>query len=260
MNSVLYHNKKKRVNIFENKKYSVFSDTENYRRIQEILLKSKEKPKLNKQDFYFWDTFIFLNEIDDKLRDLDHSLMFLNSFPNIKTWREKIYRKDYFLYHYECYLSSIIGIFDRLLLLVNYVYDLKLFGIKVSLNNIKKKKKVSKKIENNLEKFNSYLEKIREQRNESSHRNKIKFNELNKIAIAEFNLKYSPTPFSKKGKEFKKKNDKFLEQEIKIFYDDFSKLKKEEIKVQIGEINEKVENILNLIYPLIEEKYNNLAE
>jgi len=120
---------------------------------------------------YAFDLFSLLTEISSNFDDLDHSVLFMSSFPSIKSWRSKMERKDYLAYHMESYYASIVGIFDRILHLINFVYDLGLHPVHVKLDILLKNSRVPAKIKTTLRKFDKYLQEseLKERRNRASH-------------------------------------------------------------------------------------------
>jgi hypothetical protein len=78
---------------------------------------------LNHLDYYNFDVFrrttLLINTIDR----LEKSILFLNGFPQEKTFEKKgVNRFDWIDYHYSYFVLSIHSLFDQSLILTNSVY------------------------------------------------------------------------------------------------------------------------------------------
>ena len=139
---------------------------------------------MSEKEKYISDTFGLSMEVVRKLTSLHYSYIFLKSYPTL--WKKTLKRVDYIKYHLEAYYNNLIGIFDRCLLLVNFIYDLGFqekyvrYNLIISNSHIKKEK-----VGSILNSFYTALSKIREYRNLITHREEIKDEELTPLSTYE---------------------------------------------------------------------------
>jgi len=89
-------------------------------KLQEI---DQEKSRgLSKEDAYIHLTWLLINEIENKFKDLDACIAFLSSYSKNGAVGKLLTREEYLFYHLEFYYIGVIGIFDRALKLVNHIY------------------------------------------------------------------------------------------------------------------------------------------
>jgi len=225
--------------------HEIYKDIEGY--IPKIVnkLRDAEKnkssyPLIGLEDFIF-GTFKFLDEIDKKLKDLDLSMIFISSFPSYKSWRKVMMRKEYILYHLEYFNINIIALFDRVLHLVNFLYDLGLSDRYVTINCITSNSNINKNLSKLLNDVNNNLDEIRKKQNRIKHKQKLKIDDLYLPSLIEFSL-------SNKGIRDKISNVDDFKKDMDFYYKfEIRKEKKKMIK-QKEDMDNYIKKILDKIF------------
>lgn len=167
--------------------------------------------------------FQLMMEILGKLDELEYAEIFIKSYPRKKTLDKILIRSDYIRYHLEIYYMNIIGLFDRCLILTNYVYGLGLktryinYGIITSNEHL-----MGTETKEILKDFYKALEKKRSLRNYIVHESNLADPELKDVHLYEFLLKNSHSM----GNSIRQN----MELYIKLEYSKYIKNKKREIK------------------------------
>jgi len=211
-----------------------------------IGLSSKKtwKTKISTKERFVIETFYFITEVLVKLETIDYYLAFLNSYPKTKLWEKTFSRTDYLRYHTESYLNSIIGTFDRSLLLINHLYDLGFKNKDVKYHFIINNKHIKdRKIGKLLRLFNKTLKGVRKSRNFIQHEGRFFDEGLDEAGKYEFIFRHG---IKLTGKE--KKLYKFVfDLKIRIYLSG----KKKEIK----ENNKKLIKIINIFFDILFDQY-----
>ena len=144
---------------------------------------------LSKKEMFIVDTFHYVMEVLSKIETIDYEFIFLNPYPRNKLWEKMFNRIDYIEYHTECYLNNIIGIFDRYLLLINFLYDLGFQNKDVRYHLIISNEHIRKEqIKDNLENFNTALQNTRSLCNFTKHRGRLSDKNLDEMRMYKFIL------------------------------------------------------------------------
>ena len=185
-------------------------------------LSLKIRASFPKKDLFVGDTFTLMNEIMSKLELLNYCVAFLNSYPKNQLWEKTFGRSDYVKYHLETYYGNVTGIFDRCLLLINFIFSLGIqdkdvkYNLIVSNDNLR-----GYKIKTALENFYKSISKVKQVRNRLDHRTRYSDDELDEIAVFD-------SVFRKGGLSTKLKRD--LELPLKLAYASYLKKQKKGIK------------------------------
>lgn len=185
--------------------------------------KKIERSHLTAKEKFIIDTFQLVSEIASKLDAIDSCIVLINSFPGSARWKKHFLRSEYIRYHLEVYYFNVIGIFDRLLLLVNHVYDLGFKGKDVKygliISNSHLQGTDTLKV---LQKFYKALQNIRSVRNMIAHQSRLTDKELDDVQRYEFILEKSPG--------LSKEMRIMLKLKVRMGFSAFVQKKKKEIK------------------------------
>jgi len=207
-----------------------------------------EKTELSPRQMYVMETTWYFNEIKHKLADLSSAYLFMSAYPSIKSWRSKMNREEYYLYHYESYLNSMVGLFDRMLHLVNHVYGLGLSDNNVKLEIISTNSRVDKGIKSALKKYDGFLQRqeIKKSRNSASHKERPRMAQFNDPVMLEMSAGLFLTSDVDRA-DFLKLS--------KIMYGKLIKEMNTEILAHIVRVEESVSALLSMLHPKIKKDY-----
>ncbi len=156
-----------------------------------FFLKKQESFKFEKKREYIKNVFKKMRNVVAKADNITQSIYFLSAYSASPRWKKLFGKSSYFKYHYEFYLISEQGLFDRCLHLINAVFQL---GLKdrfvksdIILSNINLKEFAGIDI---LKKFEKNIEKRREKRNKVVHIQEYGDNLLDELEKREFFDKY----------------------------------------------------------------------
>ena len=150
------------------------------------LLDEKSNLKQSSKDEFVIKSFLAIGEIEITIQQLNQSPIYISNFRQTKKIAEnKVTRFDHTIYHIESYLFRITGVMDRILILINIIFDLNLKPEQCKPHNflldyknkegkyaqILKKKKPELFLELNLLLF--VIDEFREIRNEITHQIRI---------------------------------------------------------------------------------------
>ena len=158
--------------------------------------KGKETtPKID----YLIESFLALAEIENIFEQLEQTPYFLSNFRQTKKLKEKgISRFNHIIYHIESYLFRITGIMDRMMLLLNIVFETNLVPEKCKsynflLNNEGKEgkyagiiKKSDPELYLELNLLSLLIQDFRKIRNEIAHQKRFNSKDLRNIEL--FNI------------------------------------------------------------------------
>jgi hypothetical protein len=211
------------------------------------IIQDKEKNNFSKKEKYFFELLIKTVEIIKKVDELNYCLLFLSVFPKYKTWEKKIYRRNYIEYHLNYYYINIIALFDRILHLINFIYELGLPDRYVTKDCICNNLNIDKEISKFIKKFDKALNNIRKEQNKIKHKKNKMYKELDLPVLLEHHI----LGLSKESSETRKK---LLNLDMNYYYRDFIKEKKKEIEKDNKAITEIIEFIFETLYKKVEEK------
>jgi len=150
----------------------------------------------SQKEQYTVDALLALGEIETVYDQLEQSPYFLANFRQTQALKSKgIARFDHIIYHIESHLFRATGILDRMLLLINCIFELQLPPEKAKAYNILTDKKgnegkyasVMKSFDstlyNNLLDLLKVIDKHRDARNEISHQKRYNNKKLNTIEM-----------------------------------------------------------------------------
>jgi hypothetical protein len=205
--------------------------------ITKILLesrKSNKKPEFTKKQILIYELFNFLIEIENKQKDIQIAKLFLKSPNTIGKINKKIQiRSDYIKYHIEFYQISIVGIFDRILHLINFIYKLGLSDRHVKQDIICSNTNIPKNILSLIKEFDKNIEPIRKNQNSVKHKTKINLPELYNAELLDFTLHQWQEIKTKKIKvnfSWSKEDEVSLKKDADFYYQIFLKQEQEKIE------------------------------
>lgn len=207
------------------------------------------KKKYSSSEKYFLEFLWLLAEVEYKLIDLELCLKFINFFPPNKSLRIQASRYDYIVYHLEYYYINIVAIFDRLLHVINFIFNLKLKGAKLTLINVEKIGLVDAKIINLLKIFDKSINTIRNTQNTIKHRLKFQERELDEAQLYEHILKNS------EEMKVESKQKMMFRFASKLKYSFYLSKKKKEIKSNNKFIEEVAIKVCDLVLPYFDDQY-----
>ena len=194
------------------------------------------------------DLFDYLTEIINKQKDIQIAKSFLKSHKTIgKTNRNIETREVYIKYHIEFYQINIIGVFDRVLHLINFVYKLGLADRYVKKDTICSNSNTPKKIVDLVKKFDKDIESIRGSQNSIKHKEKIYIPELYNASLIDFTLKQWQEIKKHKLKvnfTWSKQDEKFLKADADFYYNMFLKKEREKIDEINSKLNQDIWDII----------------
>lgn len=157
-------------------------------KLQEI---DQEKSRgLSKEDAYIHLTWLLINEIENKFKDLDACIAFLSSYSKNGAVGKLLTREEYLFYHLEFYYIGVIGIFDRALKLVNHIYGLGLADRYVTLDIITSHRHIDGELSKMLKLFNKDVNNIRTLQNGFKHKQKMRDDKLKTAVLLETAYRY----------------------------------------------------------------------
>lgn len=205
-----------------------------------------KKEKLDVKEYFIMTILKYFIEINEKFNDLNYAYLHINNYPSNKDYRKIFPTHKYLSYHTEIYIIKVVSLFDRILHLINSLYDLKINLRYLTLNNVKKTKKVNKNILNILETFYNETFELRTLQNTIKHELSLEIEELAKANLYEFILNHS------KDLDEDRKNvmKLFINMEFKK-YKRTHKLKLRENTIHIAKF---INNILDGLYPVFKKE------
>ncbi len=197
------------------------------------------KPISSKKDLYIFELVEHIIEVEVKIRDLYLSELFIGNYSASNKIQKEFTRHDYIIYHLEFYYINVIALYDRVLHLINYIFNLGLADRFVTKDIITNNKNVKREVVAALNNIDKSLQGIRRLQNKIKH--KIKLQERNeRLKNAElFEMAAKITP---------NRDVQLMKLSAKIGYKLYIKLKKKELE----------QNRLNLI-AMLNQLYNLLA-
>jgi len=159
-------------------------------------------------------------------------------------WEKTFSRSDYIKYHIEAYLNNLTGVFDRCLLLVNYLFDLGYPKKYVKFETISANSHLEKEsVKKALELFNKGLEKVKPLRNFVNHQGRLSDQDLDKVGEYEFLMR--------SGSKFTKRQKNFLLAIIKLGFSSYIR----NMKKQLGKSSENLFKLCNAFFNALFKKY-----
>lgn len=215
--------------------------------IQILKKKDKKISQPKKVNFYF-DLFRLIMEINSKISDLKATVVMISSYPKKKPVAKIFSRSEYIIYHLEYYYLSIIAIYDRLLHLINFLYNLGLKDKHVKKEIILENKNVDKKIIKMMNELDKKISGIREIQNKIKHKSKYVDAELAQIAENETlaNILNSRAEL--------KKEAAILGLKAQLNYSVYLTNKKKQLKLNNDNLVKIIDNIYTNLYPQLEKR------
>lgn len=185
----------------------------------------------------------YVGQLLNQTERIDQAGILVNSYPLIRAWRKRYGRFEYFQYHMEHYYIALSGLMDRLLLLVNHLYEMEL-----PVNNVRFKNVISTLETRNqpqlVVKMKSLQESTRNiklSKNRYTHSNRFWEKKLWHIGVLEFAIKNEII-----------KDDKHLLKEDLVFDTKLYRLEKMKL---IADNEEAVLQMMQLIYDEFYKQY-----
>lgn len=223
--------------------------------IAKELLKAKNEHRgaiFTKNQVRIKNLFNYLTEIVNKQQDIQIAKEFLKSHKSVGRNSKNVQiRSACIKYHIEFYQINIIGVFDRILHLINFIYKLGLADRHVKKDTICSNSNIPKKLVHLVNKFDKDVESVRSSQNSIKHKEKIHIPELYNAELLDFTLRQWAEIKKEKIKvnfSWSKQDEKSLKSDADFYYNIF--LRNESKK--IDEINTKLnQNILDILDVLL---------
>lgn len=210
------------------------------------LEKKNHRDSLTEKEKFDADVFDSVCEITHKLEMLNYVLVFINSYPKKKVWEKTFSRATYISYHYESYLNNIIGVLDRCLLLINFIYDLGIEEKYVDIRSITSNKHIKgETVKKFIDLFDKLISGIRYSRNIVMHRRRFSDAELDKLGRYEFCMQ------NQENLKLSKKQKDAFNILLKLGFSSFIRKSKKDIKKN----NLIIIKLCNGLFSAIESKY-----
>lgn len=150
--------------------------------------------KVGTKERYIKEVGYYIGQVQNQIERVDQAGILINSYPKIKAWRDSYGRFEYFQYHMEQYYIGVSGIMDRLLLLVNQVYELgfKDRGTRYSHITERLAERGVPDMESALVQLCNALKGIKQSKNSYTHLVRFWERELWNIGVFEYVLKHKP--------------------------------------------------------------------
>ncbi len=216
----------------------------------------KEKILLSPRQYYVSQLMYPCFEIENKFNDFDQISHLLSKYPQGKEFRANHTKERYILFILEIYFISQIALFDRILHLTNFVFELGLNDVHVKYEIISKNTKIDKNFNKILKKLYDHLQKnnTRSLQNKIKHKERLRDDEL-----------YAPSVFEQVIKlrlfnGFNEKEIKDLKEEMQLGYKVYINKKRKLITKETTDLKELTVEILDFLYPLILRKHRSYNE
>lgn len=147
-----------------------------------------KKFRRTKKYLFYKELFNRINALEQKLNDLEVSRKLILSYKNFKK-NNDITKTEYILYHMEYFYINIIGLYDRMLHLVNFTYELGLSDRYVQKDIIVNNNKVDNKVKKFLKEFDKKIQAIRTDQNRIKHKDKYYDKQMYEYEIFEMAAK-----------------------------------------------------------------------
>lgn len=218
---------------------------------QAIGEKDEEMIELDSKLYFVSQLMYPCFEIQNKFDDFRHAYLLLSKYPIGKIYREKFTREDYIIYNLEFYMISQVALLDRLLHLVNFVYEIGLDDPNVKHSLIVRNNRVPASVKRVLRRFDNFLNlnQKRKLQNRIKHKERLKDKMLYKPSLLEWSSKTEIDALSARERHEMKKAALGL-------YKVYISIRRSLIKEEIKKMKKMTENLLDLMYPTILKKYN----
>lgn len=197
------------------------------------------KPELTEKEELIVNTFMLLEEIHEKMNDMDRCAIFLNAFPS--NWKMRMQRRDYIIYHLEYYYINEVALHDRILHLTNYIYNLGLQDRHVTLDIIGSNKNVDAEAKQILKQFDKGINGARRLQNQVKHKGKLHEEQLNLAGMYEF-------VYENDIKGILEPERKLWQLQIRLIYRNCLRDKKAQMKKDRAAIGNLVKMSLDVLY------------
>jgi hypothetical protein len=219
----------------------------------QISQKNKDIILLSSKLYYVSQLMYPCFEIENKFNDFDQVFHLLSKYPQGKQYRDRHTKERYIIFLMEIQLISQVALFDRILHLINFVYELGLSDTYVKYEIISKNSRVDDNLKKVLKSFSDYFQKnnIRSLQNKIKHKERLRDNDLNHVSLIEHVIN------NKLFNGFNEESIRELKEDMKFGYRFYIKDKRKKICAEIEKLQKMTVDILDLLYPLILSKYNN---
>jgi hypothetical protein len=154
---------------------------------QESMAKKKDAPPLDSKGQYIHLTSSSLTEVTKTLENLEYCEIFLDSYSVSVKWKKKYDRSHYVRYHYEAWIINLIRLYERLLILLNDVYDLGIAHKEVTYIKVSASPHLAgTKTLKLLNKIHGALSQVQGLKNEVFHRYAYSDSALDDISMYDF--------------------------------------------------------------------------
>ena len=140
-----------------------------------FLYKPKKRPKLSKEETYYWEVLQYSSNILKAFDRLNYAQIFIERFPQPRKYEKRGITEDKWIYyHYSNYVTTTVSIYDTALVLVNVIFALGLSPKNCNGRTVIENDHVrSTKVYSAMTKLNNIVEQYRVIRNKYIHRNEV---------------------------------------------------------------------------------------
>jgi hypothetical protein len=214
--------------------------------------KGKGTILLSSRQYYVSQLIYPCFEIENKFDDFSQIYDLLSKYPPGKTFRARHTKQEYIILLLEMYLISQVALFDRILHLVNFVFELGLSDAYVKYEIILNNTKVAVDVKKILKKFDKHLLGcgIRKSQNKIKHKERLREDELcHPAAIEQFLRISSPDDM-----------DKYANEDMQFLYGCYVKDRRSRIVDETRTLRKITIEALDQLYPLIHKKYHSYED
>lgn len=219
--------------------------------VKDLQSQQQKNIKLSVKENYVYKVWKAVNEIENKIKDLDACIILIKNYPKSKKLQKLFSREEYITYHLAYYYIGIVAVFDRALHLINIIDDIGLADKDVKVEIISTNAKVNNNTKKLLKSFNKSIGGIRSTQNIIKHKKQIW--ESTFRDIADFEHIYTNSSVIKTLSEKEKRTSKLL---IKIKYKISVVNKCKELKNN----NSILIKYIKVLYEVLYKKYNDNLE
>lgn len=199
----------------------------------------KESYNLTPLNRYVYETGYYTGQVLNQIERIDQAGVLLNSYPKIKAWQTRYGRFEYFQYHLEQYFIAVAGLVDRLLLLINQIYGLKIDDGQVRFSSVKVKLRMGQHEEFILllDEIIESMKEVKKSKNSYTHSQRFWERKLWHIGLLELAVKDEIVPdsdgylkedlkgdirlYQKEKTEWILKNEKALQEMLTLLFESF---------------------------------------
>lgn len=235
--------------LHEHKIGKLISDDVSFIAKESIKKKAEKTIELDSKFYYVSQLMYPCFEIENKFEDFQQAYLLLSKYPKGKKYQKNFTRENYIIYHLQFYMISQVALFDRLLHLTNFVFELGLDDLNVKYSIIINNSRVPKSCKSIIKDFDNFLSKnnIRAVQNKIKHKERLKDSKLYTASLFEWSSKI-------KGNLPQEDLDDMNKTAMGM-YKIYILIKRNMMKSEVEKMNNMTHKWLDSLYPEILKKY-----